>query len=493
MIITDNQRLQWLSSETCEQIHDASCLLLSTVGVKVTNEKIAGILIHRGARLEGDRIVLPQDIVESALSESARIIRFDAPNPSRGFIVDSSENQVFFGTGGQALNVVHRTDNGWVSKPAVSKDLKQILILCDRLAHVDFVTRPVECDVPEDRMDIEKAKLFKAHCSKPMNLANLINAARLDDIIAMIGEPSYLSFIVCLVASPLTMDSAAGDKLIALVEHDLPVAISSCPQGGCTAPFSEVGELIQLNAELLFGFVVANSINPGAKILYRGIPVTADLEHDGSPRWCQPESIRRMALAAQLCRYYNLPCCGTAGVSDEAVPSAQGITEKVMSWMYEAASGAHYINSALGMLQQVMSVSPYQYVIDNIVLEQVKRQMTSHHDCDIGSMAVHLSLEALSHFGVETDEQMEDELYKRVGHIETGLEPWDREYIMKQANAAAKAVAKKGGSNLFMTGARKGLREGYLYTGKKIDAAIDLSAVREHLFADIPDGELSYE
>ncbi|MDA3834946.1 MAG: trimethylamine methyltransferase family protein [Spirochaetales bacterium] len=481
MTLLSKQKLQWLAPAELQRIHAGTCTMLSRVGVKVAHERAARILIEAGAERYGDRILISREMVQRAVSETAGIIRFDAPNPSRGFTVDALKDDVKFGTGGQALYVVHRINNRWEKKTAVSDDLKQILILCDQLEQVDFVTRPVECDVPEAQMDQEKAKLFKAHCTKPANLANIVNTEKIDTVIDIIGSKSYLSFIVCLVASPLTMDPSAADKLIALVERDIPLAISSCPQGGSTAAFSEVGELVQLNAELLFGFVLANAIRPGAQVLYRGIPITSDLYSDGSPLWCQPASIRRMALAAQLCRFYNLPCCGTAGVSDEAVPTAQGISEKVLSWSYEAVSGAHYINSALGMLEQVMSVSPLQYVIDNTALGIVKDQLLSNPDRDIGKTAIAAALEALNFFGVHTDEETERELRARVEHIEHAVEPYTEENIAKQIDAVEKAVVRKSGSNVFMKGARKGLREGYLYTGKKIEASLDLSKAEKIL------------
>ncbi len=480
MIISDKQQLKLLSPDAMQLIHGGSLRLLSQVGVKVTHAGIAEKLISRGAQRKGERIFIPQNMVENALAETAKTIQFDAPDPAYGFTVNASENQVKFGPGGQALYIVHPTADGWGRRPAGTDDLKQILALCDQLKQVDFITRPVECDVPEDQMDVEKAKIFHEYCSKPMNLANLIKVEHLDKVLEIFDNPAHLSFIISLVSSPLVLDTAAGGKFVALLEKDLPVAISCCPQGGSTAPFSEVGELLQMHAELLFGFVLANTIRPGAKVMYRGIPITANLYTDGSPRWCQPDCIRRVALAAQLCRFYNLPCCGTAGVSDETEPSAQGISEKVLSWTYEMASGAQYINSALGMLEQVMSVSYYQYVIDDIALGIVKEKFREDPSREISHIAINATLEALSCFGVSVDKNMEAELAARIRHIENALEPYNEEYINKQLAVIEKAI-NKSSSTVFMTTARKGLREGYLYRGNRIDAPLDLSSVTERL------------
>ncbi len=480
MIVSDKQQLKLLSPNAMELIHGGALRLLSQVGVKVTHAGIGERLISRGAQRKGERIIIPPDMVDNGLAETAKIIHFDAPDPAHGFTVNAAENQVKFGTGGQALYIVDHTSNGWVRRSAGTDDLKQILALCDQLKQVDFITRPVECDVPEDQMDLEKARIFHEYCSKPMNLANLVKVEHLDKVLEIIGNPAHVSFVISLVSSPLVLDTAAGEKFVALLEKDLPVAISCCPQGGSTAPFSEVGELLQMHAELMFGFVLANVIRPGAKVLYRGIPITSNLYTDGSPRWCQPDCIRRVALAAQLCRFYNLPCCGTAAVSDETEPSAQGISEKVLSWTYEMTSGAHYINSALGMLEQVMSVSYYQYVIDDIALGIVKEKFRENKPQEISNLAINATLETLSCFGVSVDEKMEAELAARIRHIENAIEPYSEDYINDQLAIIEKAV-NKSSSTVFMKTARKGLREGYLYRGNRIDAPLDLSSVTERL------------
>ena len=484
MIISDEQRIEMLAPAEMELIHGGACRLLSQIGVKVTHEEIADRLLSRGAQRKGERFFISQKMIEDALAKTAKTIRFEAPDPQYGFTLHAAENLVKFGPGGQALYIVHPDAGGWGRRPAGTDDLKKILILCDQLQQVDFMTRPVECDVPEDRMDLEKARLYRQYCSKPMNLANLVNVEHLEQVLEIIGNPAYLSFIVSLISSPLVLDSFSGDKFVALLSKDLPVSISCCPQGGSTAPFSEVGELLQLHAELLFGFVLANTIRPGAKVLYRGIPITSNLYTDGSPRWCQPESIRRVALAAQLCRYYNLPCCGTAGVSDETEPSAEGVAEKVLSWTYGIAAGAQYINSALGMLEQVLSVSYEQYVMDDIALKIVKEKFAENGSGprETSALALSAAVAALRQFGVAVDEQMENELLARIRHIENAMEPYSEDHIEEQLGIIAKAV-EKASSTVFMVNARKGLREGYLYRGERIEAPLDLSGVKERLKA----------
>ena len=273
MIISEKKQIKMLSNAEMELIHLGACRLLSRVGVKVTHEVIAEKLISQGALRKGERITIPANMVENALAKTAKTIQFDAPDPAYSFTLNAVENRVKFGPGGQALYIVHPAAGGWGRRPAGTDDLKQILVLCNRLKNVDFITRPVECDVPEDRMDLEKARIFRQYCSKPMNLANLIKVEHLDRVLEMIGDPAHVSFIISLISSPLVLDSAAGDKFIALVEN-LPVSISCCPQAEAPRPFRKWESCCSSMQNCSLDLFWAMSSDRG-QVTVPGIPVTS--------------------------------------------------------------------------------------------------------------------------------------------------------------------------------------------------------------------------
>ena len=261
MIIFDVQRLKMLSPAEMQLIHAGACRLLAQVGVKVAHEGIAEKLRSRGARFTGGRIFIPPEMVGYALAETAKTISFAAPDPAYAFTVNTAENLVKFGTGGQALYIVQPAVSGWQRRPAGTEDLKQILALCNRLENVDFITRPVEADVPEERMDVEKARIFREYCSKPMNLANLVKVERLDEVLEIVGNPAYVSFIISLVSSPLIMDSAAGEKFMALVEKIFLSPSLAAPRGA-RLPFPRWGAAAAPCLAALW-LCLANIIRPG--------------------------------------------------------------------------------------------------------------------------------------------------------------------------------------------------------------------------------------
>ena len=471
-----------LSAREKDLIHAASCEVLETIGVKVRDPKVIETFTKTGAAMaENGRLYLRTSVVEQALASAPETIRFDAPAPEHAFTLDASAEVARFGSGGQALYLLDRSAGSWERRAAGQEDLVSLLRLCDRLPYLDFVTRPVECDVPKERMDEEKARAFAANTTKPMNLANLVDPSKLQRVIEIVGSESYLSFIVCLVSSPLTVDDSAVERLRAVTERGIPVSISSCAQGGTTAPLSEAGELVQLNAEVLFGIAFVQTLNPGAPVLYRGIPLTADLFGDCSPRWCRPDSIRRLTLATELCRHYRLPCCGTAGVSDEREPNAQAIAEKALSLTYVALAGAQYINSAFGMLERVMTVAPAQYLIDNVIIETLAETLKKRHDLTARQAAQQVARAALARFGVDLGPEAESELEAQVAFIEDGREEYSRGALDRELETIGSAVETDGGSRVFMKSSRKGLRAGLLYTGERIQGELDLTCIQDDL------------
>ena len=376
------QRTRLLHEVDCREIHHGSCRLLSEVGIALECQRAVDIFQQGGARVEEGRVRIPASMVDEALQKTAGRVHLGAQAEAHRLDLHCDTPIAYFGTGGQALNVLHYRDGDFARAPAVTQDLVDIVRVCEALENAGFITRPVEPDVPEEEMDLTKTRIFLEHTTKHINLANLIKADKLPDILRMVDDPSRISFIACVIVSPMKWADDTAEKFMRIVEADVPVAISSCPQAGLTAPLSEVGELVQVNAEILSAVVLANLIRPGARVLYRGIPITSNLQSDLSPRWCQPESIRRVTLAAELTQYYRIPCCGTAAVSDEKVPTPQAVSEKVLSMVYEAAGGAQFINSALGMLEQVLTVCPEQYIIDDRILSQIRHACAEAPDAE---------------------------------------------------------------------------------------------------------------
>ncbi len=471
------ERTKLLSDANCRLIHEGSCRLLSEAGVHVESDRAVQMFLDGGASLENKRIKIPREMVEQAIQRTAKTIHLHARNSNHNVTIDVNAPEIYFGTGGQALNVLHYENGAFVKKQATTRDLIDIVRICEQLPNVDFITRPVEPDVPEEEMDLAKTRILLENTTKHMNLANLVRIDKLPDIIAAVQDPLLISFIASLTVSPLNLVSPTIDKFLKVIEHDIPVSISSCPQAGTTAPLSEIGELVQVNAEILSAVVLANLVRSGARVFYRGIPISSDLYSDGSPRWCQPESIRRIALITDLTYFYGIPCCGTAAVSDEKDPNPQTVAEKTFSWVFETASGAQFINSALGMLEQVLTVSPEQYIIDDSVIGMVKGLFNQTPNYNLRELAQTAVTKALEFFDVTMQSEMAHNISDRIDFILAEHEEYSSATVNTQIELIQEAVTSGRSSSKFMRASRPGLRSGWLYQGTRLEGSLDLTDV----------------
>ncbi|MBD3391178.1 MAG: hypothetical protein GF418_03910 [Chitinivibrionales bacterium] len=468
-------RYRYLTDEQCRLLHEGTCGLLEQVGIDVAHQGAARLLLDAGANERAGRVCIPRHMVDAAIAGTAKRIELAAKDPESTVVLDPDNGPlVHFGTGGQALTVLEYVAGAFDKRPARTEDLAAILRLCENLEHVDFITRPVEPDVAEHEMDLVKTRVFMENTTRHMNLANLVRVENLPAILDMVGDRGRVSFISCLLVSPLHMVDETTEKFMRIVEAGVPVAVSSCCQAGTTAPLSETGAIMQVNAEVLSAIVLGNMVRPGAKLLHRGLPITADLYGDGSPRWCQPDSIRRLACMADLTCYYGIPCCGTAGVSDEPVPSAQTIAEKALGITAELAAGAQFVNSALGLLDRIMTVCPEQYVIDNTIISLAKKHLTAGNRYDLVECAESVVRDSLAAFGAPFDDDDAVETAARAAYVVSAREDISSKSIDTQIETIGKAVCTGQSSTAFMRAARKGLRAGLLYNGSRLESAIDL-------------------
>jgi trimethylamine--corrinoid protein Co-methyltransferase len=173
-----------------------------------------------------------------------------------------------------------------------------------------------------------------------------------------------VSFIACLVKSPLQMVDDTTAKLMAIAERGVPLVVSSSPQGGSTAPIREEGMVALINAEILAGIALAQLVNPGTPVLYGAVPVRARLD-DLHDLYGAPEFIHYNVDCIQMARHYGVPCYSTAGVGDAKVPGLQATVEKLYSYLAVAGAGAQYIHYALGLLEKTSVFCPLQAVLDD--------------------------------------------------------------------------------------------------------------------------------
>jgi trimethylamine--corrinoid protein Co-methyltransferase len=207
------------------------------------------------------------------------------------------------------------------------------------------------------------------------NIDALDNVIRLGEIVAggkeAFQENPVLSFIACVVKSPLQIVDDTAETFMEVSKRKVPIVVSSCPMGGATGSFDEFGMVAQINAELLTGIALNQLVAPGAPVLYGAVPVRTRLDNLND-MYAAPEFNHYNIDCAQMARFYNLPCYSTAGVGDTEEPGIQATAEKLITLATVPWAGAQYIHYAFGLLERTNTFCPEQAIMDDAHIGIIK-------------------------------------------------------------------------------------------------------------------------
>ena len=383
-----------LSEDQVKLIDGVSRELLQDPGLLCYNAEATELFKKAGAKVEDadgcKRIRVPSDLVDQALASAPSKITLGARNPDNRLILDAHEPRVRFGSGSET-NVWLDVDfeNGvpkFTRNNGSIERLRRAAHLCEHLENLDFFIRCVNIqdkEVTEENKDVNKLLASLDNMTKHVQ-AGLTSLGALDDVVRMgeiiaggkdaFEQNPVISFITCVIKSPLQVVEDTAEKLIAIAKKRVPVVISSCPMGGATGPFDEFGMVAQINAELLAGIAITQLASPGAPVLYGSVPVRTRLDNLND-MYGAPEFNHYNIDCAQMARFYGLPCYSTAGVGDTDQPGIQATVEKLMTLMSVPRSGAQYIHYAFGLLERTNTFCPEQAVMDDAHIGIVKRML----------------------------------------------------------------------------------------------------------------------
>ncbi len=334
-----------------------------------------------GARIDADhRVYISADMVQAALEKAPSKVLLAGRDPAQDVVLEGK--RVYVGTGGSPTMVLDPGAD--VVRAGILRDLVDLARLADALGHCDFIVIPLHpTDVPEKDVPVNRFYTCLSNSTKHiMGGAGSVDGAR--QVIALgtmiagdlekLQERPILSAITSWMVSPLHVDTSVTDILIEWCKHGLPVALSSAPMAGSTAPMTLAGSLVQLNAEQLSGIVLTQLVRPGTPVLAGYIPGVADMR-TGGYLGGTIEFGMMQAAAAQLAHFYQVPIYCSAGMTDSKLPDAQAGYEKMSTLLLAAMGGANYIHHAISMVTNMNAASLEQAVIDDEIAGMVMRAL----------------------------------------------------------------------------------------------------------------------
>jgi trimethylamine--corrinoid protein Co-methyltransferase len=192
-------------------------------------------------------------------------------------------------------------------------------------------------------------------------------AAMLAGGVAELKAKPFISVITSFAISPLKLCTQSTRIMQECNRNRIPVALSCAPMAGSTSPITMAATLAQIHAEQLAGITICQLTNPGAPLLYGGIPGMANMNTMGYLGGGVECGMMNAAIH-QMAAHIRVPNYNSAGLTDAKVPDCQAGWEKGMTVLLAAMGGSNYIHHSAGMLDSMLGVAYEQFVIDDEII-----------------------------------------------------------------------------------------------------------------------------
>ncbi len=395
-----------MTGKQIEEIHKASMEILSDPGLICFSREAAEIFSASGADVTKIKssdppawwVKIPEKLVLDAIESTPKTVKLGARNKDNTLVMHGDEPRVYFISGSETniwLDVdiqtyTKRSDPDieirlpeFTPRRGTVADLCNAAHVCEHLETLDGFIRTVNIqdrDITDDNKDVNKFFACLNNTTKHV-MAGLTNLDQLDNVVNMasliaggkeqLKENPIISFITCLVKSPLQFVDDTTKTFIEICKRGLPVVASSSPQAGTTAPIKEAGIIAQINAEVLAGITLGQLVNRGTPVIYGSVPVKARMDTLGDS-YGSVETSQYNIDCAQMARFYKIPNYSTAGVCDSKVPGQQSSIERLFSDILVTLSGPQYLHCAYGLLDCNSVFCLPQAVLDDAHFQMIK-------------------------------------------------------------------------------------------------------------------------
>ena len=365
--------LRVLAKDEVEAIDAATVQLLERVGVSVREPRAMHLLEDAGAVRDGgtDRVRIPEALLREAVRGTPKEWMWHAREAAKSFKVGGAK-RTRLGPGSACTKILDFASG--LPRAPTQQDGDALVRLLDALEFADIDYTPVSYGAADGNpRHREAATLVRdlQNTSKVLVGPTYDGAMARDSLeIARLlagGEdelrkrPMVAGY--CDPISPLTHDRMMTEALIEYATMGQPVFVMCLALAGASAPASLAGVLVQQNAEILSGVLIAFLVNRRAPVVYGCVSGTMDMKA-GNAAVGGPEFGLLSAAAVQVAHSYGL-ACSTGGQSDAKAHDAQASFEKGSSLLASMLAGADFVDLFFGSFEGFNVTSPEQVMIDH--------------------------------------------------------------------------------------------------------------------------------
>jgi trimethylamine--corrinoid protein Co-methyltransferase len=387
-------RFEVLSQAEVQRIHAASMEILSTVGVQVDWPTAQDLFRQAGADVDegGQRVRIPEKLVRWAVDQAPA--RFMLHGSTPGFQLDIGGGEICFAGLGTPTHIID-LDGGERRECTMDDVVRHIKLIngCQHIHNSQMDLWPN--DIPMTTIHSEAIWAWAHHSRKAFGMGCYGYLPTLDMMRMMAivsgGKEAFRErptfFAICSVGSPLQMIQAQLEGLLICADYGQPLAMSPEAIAGATAPVTLAGLLAQQNASILAHVTLAQIWRPGTPVLYGTVSTIANMRL-GTVALGAVETGLITAGAAQMARYYGLPCRSVGATTESKLEDLQAGMERTGTLLPAVLAGVDFITCG-GTLDGTMLESDALLVMDDEWCGAALR-LARGVDVDDGTLAIDL-------------------------------------------------------------------------------------------------------
>lgn len=403
-----------LSAEDVNRIHEATLRVLAKTGVWFKDcPEAHELFADNGCRIKDGRVLFPPELAADALASvpGRRTLSPFFPNLGYARPLGVKQGQTHFGLIGNAY-YIHDYDAG-TSRDCLETDIADKLLVLDSLPNFEYdccnlftasqrgTGKPVATSY--DTLDACTLFLRQWVCARavpgrkklPVGTRNCCHEeSRLTVLGHAIIEGSAateflfsegVSFPWVNPQSPLQYKAGEARAVINAARDGRSWnQVSPEVMMGGTGPVTMAGALVQHNAEVLAGLILAQLARPGSPFIYGCVSAPMDLRNAEISQGSF-ETALFSAAVVQIADRYGLPTRISPGNTSDRKPGPRALAETAVGLYMAAAAGGNIITT--GLLDSTLMISYEHLVMVDELVNQI-RSVTSGIATDADSLAL---------------------------------------------------------------------------------------------------------
>lgn len=369
-----------VDQDTLSQLHETTLDILSQTGVVFQSQECLEIFKHHGAKVEGQTVFMPREMVNKAIESAPSDFKWAARNPDRSITLGAHQEGIHVSHNNGPI-YIQDIDEG--RRLGTMADLINLYKLAQHSSTCTIVGQiPVEpSDITHPLRYLDIFRQLLRHSDKPLfgyvgnkkELGHMFDMVRLSVGGNLDDDSVFDSHRIAVSLnplSPLQFDQTPCETLLAYAKLRQPVMVLTCAMAGVTSPVDPMGTVVLQNAEILAGLTLAQLVSPGTPVVYSPASAVPNMR-TASYITGSPISNHINMVGIQLAReLYNIPSRCMAGLTDAKTPDCQAGYETMQTYLMLAMAGVNMVNECYGVLDAIMTVSYEKFIIDDEIMSR---------------------------------------------------------------------------------------------------------------------------